>query len=932
MAATRYLVASEYAIPRAKIAGRLRYSIFLPNRRYWATKSGAPYARAVIYNKNAYCSRRIQQRDSQNTRLYASWPRRKTTFGKEANPKPEPETGKSSRSHDRQKDRASADILYRQLKDDTANAYNYYKHMIEKDPYRWLFDPNNKNYAWNPVEWLEKHQDLFNKRRSQAKESTFEKPLQESSKISPLNASTEHKVVAEEYVIDPITLRKIPVQKVSQHSHAEAPIVHDIPIKRFNSIRDKPLEDPIHNAKTSQNQGESPNSIERSSSKGKKGDPKLLGFASQPWLVKEGFAKTQNAPVTDAIATNNVKQERIEPSLNRINKPKMDSRSSLQYPPLEKTTDDVDLLCASYIRAASGRMRAKHQLPSATIPARSKALKSSWQDTAKTDSQNLHEAHSEVLEKRKSRINTQNPNQIPEESQQHSDIEFKKVKQHYDELQHELDQTRKVLEQARTRFLQDRLASETNTIKESFNSFEARPRKEILTANNVNDSTTQLHENKSGVESTNNQVATGRLKRDANLVAEIKNIYEQRYGEITTDHRQSGLEEKSQQERLDSVPEGLPDDRSTLISFQSSETAPVESSDTCDNQAKVSKHTTGVPFRDLLYQSILDKSIPDKTQKRLMFALRGIPELDEIVHKYDQVNTVKQAESTATNMVTTKLLDALHTSQAVLIKEIRNHPVANVVSKDKPTRQGSEKDAHNVHPKRSEERTYIYKILALDVASNEVAMATTTSSIKHKSSIPRSAASILVHLDQAPKYFSHMERLDADGFQLVSGGRTMLVYRGIIGKDGVSAAPTVKSNKSTDNSGGLKPLREEPVFSGPLKPKERLLRSYQLAHRRARSNGKNNDSTNNDKSSAEDQTNDPHTNKKGSLKSKLQRAFTGKIGTVILAILVCYAVGVVQSTKVQKEVEEGARKRKEEVAMRRIEAQRNEWRWFHSAT
>ena len=925
MATVRRLVISEYTIPRIQTTGRLRCCIYIPNRHYWGTKSGAPYARTLIYNREAYCSRWIQQRDVRNARLCGSWPRRKSRDhipGKETSQKSEPETEKGSRSHNRQKDNESIDIFYKQLKHDAANTYNYYKDMIERDPYRWLFDPNNNKYAWNPVEWLEKHQETFDKRRSQLQNLVFEKPLHESSKTSPSNTPAEHKMVAEEYVIDPITLRKIPVQKKSEQSHTKVSIAHDIPVKRYNSIRDKPLNNPIHNAKTSQTQLEGSNSTEKSSSSGTKGGPKLLGFANQPWLAKEGFAAAQKSSRTDTIGTNNpnvVRPERIEPSLNRISKSKVDWRSSLKYPLPEKTTDDVDLLCASDVRAASGHTRIKDRPSPATTEARSKALKSSWQDTAETYSQNLNKVYDEVLEKRKSRIKPQTPDHIPGESQEHSDIEFKKAKQHYDELQHELDQTRKVLEQARTRFLQDRLASETNTIKESFDSFETRPRKQILIANNVNNSARPLHEDKPGIENADKSSGIERSKRDANLVAQIKNIYEQRYGEITIGHRQSGLEDKSRREGRSSAPELLPNERSKSVGSISSKTTPAQSSNACDNQTRAFEHTTGVPLRDLLYQSISDMSIPKKTQRRLMFALRGIPELDEVIHKSDQVNTVSPTESTAIYTEITNPMDA---------EKIRNSFIKNPISKDESTGQGNEKDVHDAHSKRSEERTWIYKILALDIASNEVAVATTTSSIRHKASIPRSAAGILVYLDQAPKYFSHMERLDADGFQLVSGSSTMLVYRKRTGQDSISTVPTVKSNISSSNSGGLKPLREEAVFSGPLNPKERLLRSYQLAHRRARSDSKNNTSTDNVNSSAEGQSDGPRLNEKRSLRSKLHRAFTSKIATVILAVLVCYAVGVLQRTKAQKEAEEDARKRKEEAAMRRIEAQRNDWKWF----
>jgi hypothetical protein len=78
--------------------------------------------------------------------------------------------------------------------------------------------------------------------------------------------------------------------------------------------------------------------------------------------------------------------------------------------------------------------------------------------------------------------------------------------------------------------------------------------------------------------------------------------------------------------------------------------------------------------------------------------------------------------------------------------------------------------------RRNDTGPQVYKVLALNSASKKVEVTTTTSSLngctKH-----RSVSTILVHLEQPTKFFSHMDSLGAAGYELIDGNRTMLIYK-----------------------------------------------------------------------------------------------------------------------------------------------------------
>ena len=169
----------------------------------------------------------------------------------------------------------------------------------------------------------------------------------------------------QEYEIDPITMRKVP-KTVSPTAPPTASKVDrpakntqessDIPIRRFR----KPSEDSTSNHLSSKDQTLPNKSSDASST------PPTQQRNAKSWLAREGFGRKQET-VSETQPVTKVSEEvkprasttKIESALDRHLKRNSSGghefeQPALQYWPKENTTDDVDLLRPSDVRASAG--------------------------------------------------------------------------------------------------------------------------------------------------------------------------------------------------------------------------------------------------------------------------------------------------------------------------------------------------------------------------------------------------------------------------------------------------------------------------------------------------------------------------------------------------------------------------------------------------
>ncbi|KAK3176851.1 hypothetical protein OEA41_008176 [Lepraria neglecta] len=164
----------------------------------------------------------------------------------------------------------------------------------------------------------------------------------------------------QEYEIDPITMRKVPKRAAPPVPPAvpkfEPPIFSfDIPIKRFRA----PSTEPPSNQQSSKDPTK-----RNSPSESSPVAPSKPQY-TKSWLAQEGFGRRQTVKVESQpeLKTEDVKSKataiKIENALDRHLKgrstaEKDSERPALRYQPQENTTEDVDLLRSSDVRASAG--------------------------------------------------------------------------------------------------------------------------------------------------------------------------------------------------------------------------------------------------------------------------------------------------------------------------------------------------------------------------------------------------------------------------------------------------------------------------------------------------------------------------------------------------------------------------------------------------
>ncbi len=169
----------------------------------------------------------------------------------------------------------------------------------------------------------------------------------------------------QEYEIDPITMRKVPKTVSPTAPPAESKVDRspnnsqessDIPIKRFR----KPLEDSTSSQRSSKDQTLSSKTSEASSI------TPTQPQNAKSWLAREGFGRKQEvvsenqpAPKVPENVKSRASPTKIESALDRHLKRRSSGgheseQPALQYWPKENTTDDVDLLRPSDVRASAG--------------------------------------------------------------------------------------------------------------------------------------------------------------------------------------------------------------------------------------------------------------------------------------------------------------------------------------------------------------------------------------------------------------------------------------------------------------------------------------------------------------------------------------------------------------------------------------------------
>ncbi|KAL8819204.1 MAG: hypothetical protein Q9223_002312 [Gallowayella weberi] len=295
---------------------------------------------------------------------------------------------------EQEEDVAAWGRTYEKLEKDTADLFELIKKRIDADPFDALFGrhfhyPNRARTTWwgmgessgGPTTDA-KAPGSGSKPGHAADLDGIKKKQNEGAPSSPSDSSYRHTGgysgagpsadnATEDFVIDPITMRKIPRKSSIRTTERDDPSktstrTIDIPIKRFDGYTTRGPSRQL----SEKVQSERLNSTHSLCSDTSSIIPREV--KQRDWLTREGFgSKTRDellAEFPDPVTAARI-SPRIESALDRrmrahsqdLDKGK--SESGLRYEAQENKAEDVDLLRASDIRAASGRASRMRRQP-----------------------------------------------------------------------------------------------------------------------------------------------------------------------------------------------------------------------------------------------------------------------------------------------------------------------------------------------------------------------------------------------------------------------------------------------------------------------------------------------------------------------------------------------------------------------------------------
>ena len=759
------------------------YGYGKPTSSSYISKSNTTYSRLSKYNTSKGSSGYIEYTNSGlGARAFWSWG---PSGNRDERNKEEYRAQEEKRNRRNEHEEFLKQFLkkwkhYRSLlKDDPLKYQDFVNEIVKKDPYATLFGFSEVCGVWNPwrgdsrtiySQYMKSRRKMSDKAQDEAfnngakSQTTSSESTPHPDSSSPLAKATKSsnsnvEQLPDDYIIDPITLRKI---ARSQSTGATSPTENRDVQRKVTEISGtnddarrtlmKKFSAKVRAMKAQQN------------------TPTLSGFASQPWLVREGFVdeikamakvkalrppRLTAARLEDVGKSREVGSTKIESALDRISASNKKDHKLPQYSTEENRTEDIDLLRASDVRAASGhtkkpslsdledreskqemnRLRleklfglnqsridselsmARPFVDKARSPEPSKSrerycpenksssdLRKTGSDdrygqssASKTSANRLVDDSSAIATSEQARmvsllscINDQGPTSQNPEPQELKELTSKiqNAEKQYAEQQQYFLKVTEELKNLKQKAAGVLLSHEVEYQKAKMEAHETKPRtsESFAVADTASPVPSYANEFDASQKAAKETKRREKL-RDKALYRELRAIYEDRYGTISTEHRQ-------------------PNER-----------GPIEQS--------VRMKEPDLPVKNSAVENTDRKKEPPSSMSH---------------------GTVEPPIEAVTNQ---------NNGSTDLVRSREQNLVKN--------------------PDR---RPRTYKVLTLNDTQEKVVVAQTTSSL-YESQL-RSPTAILTHLQHPFKYFESMKALEDGGYELIAGNRRMLVFRKIV--------------------------------------------------------------------------------------------------------------------------------------------------------
>lgn len=656
--------------------------------------------------------------------------------------------------------------MWQQRHQATLRHFDEMKKMINEDPYKALFGRHLPESWYGSEETSRKGENTDRSnatyRQSDAGDAA---PKCTDSIVGPSIRSNERPTSpsrnfpsacdsTEEFVIDPITMRKIPrvtpkVERSPPASDNTSAQGGNIPVKIFNA----------------------PSSNIEQASAPKIPTPKTETAQpdKQHWLMREGFGQSQEE-TTPATGKQRASPSRMGSALDRHHKKPRPSTSTaeptktgaLSYDPKEIRIDDVDLLTASDIRASAGRPRM------------------AVQETAKEK----HDRR-ELLEK--------DYNERPADLEKQLDAELlaQKIKSE-ETLMRELEQIAK--EQRKRDVVRNAHEEEVKSQKAAMEAHET-----FRSSNNAissglgsghsqrgGDMASNVHEyggrdrwykRKAPHANANAERKLLQASRDKSLVREIRDIYEENYGTIDTKHRQplpqSSIEHS--QYPSDAYPGTVYEQQWTANVLNDHPDIDTRGSLSATEQSQLQDDYEKLKLQAL---SLIGRLFHEMRENQALLQEHRV-KLQELTSKEDAQNLFhcfKKREQRI--MDTLKAAQSLFksTSASTTTQTETSEPESQPCLTDAPSAK-SEKSTQDPMGSDSMEFPTLYKILAYDPSAQKVTTTKTTSLVGSVTEKPLSFSEALFGLNNPAKFLEHFRALKSGEYQIAAGGPNLLIFK-----------------------------------------------------------------------------------------------------------------------------------------------------------
>ena len=734
-----------------------------------------------------------------------------SSWGKSEDKDSEASDGKSRGEIGRDKDLKSEIEKWQE----ELNTYlDKFRRRVEKHPYETLFGASIRRGVWNPWEnhwnhwmrnlakdeWISSNVTGQNQAKSQ--ESKLDgspsqtPPVKKSYQADQSNKATRptEAKTNDNIEIDLITLRKVqrksPVPPdvdggLNPQSKFEIPVKVFAPtaaMRQSSTAVSSPSGESFVSTKS-----KSPKVMENVKSESSVDSEKKTSTTQKGWLAKEGFSEIQEKESgsessngrrdTNLPASSNQEIPRIESSLDRhlrkLDPSNLDDKApqmTLKYEAKENKAEDIDLLRVSNVRASSGHLKKPVPEPVETREMRRSILKARFEEKQKALEIQYQE---EVANLDSGEIKTPSHKFLKDSSSggQHLSPQVQmspsaEMDAALNKLTSEPEVTANIDAwgyDLKPKGLETTYQDELDNIVQSLENFSVRLHQESMDAES---------QKKQKILAATNAVLGEEIEKQKAAMAAMEN---------------RGSDDLQASQTMTCLGVGEGDISESVHQFVGRDRwYKNKAPHALEESKQKAKDITLVREIRQIYEDrygvidtkhIQPRSSPSMEGKEDSAVQEGLREYDEKRKREDEkLPTQGKIAASDLDSFEASRLGGLHMETPGL-QSGPDESTSPEPSTVEDTKMKSEIGTNLKSEAKVISESHTYKVLAFDQTTQNVAIATTTTSMYESSLPPRSVPAILSHLEQPARYFDHFEPLEAAGYELVSGSRNTLVFK-----------------------------------------------------------------------------------------------------------------------------------------------------------